>query len=108
MHPGSPARGLSLKAFELRAKARDQSADLWLSTFQAFPSPSLCETGLVMSALHRRDYDYPEQTRGSEAARRFRAKANKLTPSQRTELQRRAMQLIYAGTGDKEAVRSRQ
>jgi hypothetical protein len=61
-----------------------------------------------MSAPHRRNYDYPGQTRGSEAARRFRAKANKLTPSERAELHRRAMQLIYAGTGDKEAVRSGQ
>jgi hypothetical protein len=55
-----------------------------------------------------RNYDYPEKTRGSEAARRIRAKANKLTSAERAELHRRAMQLIYAGTRTKEAVRSGQ
>ena len=61
-----------------------------------------------MSAPRPRNYDYPQKTKGNEAARRIRAKANKLTSAERAELHRRAMQLIYAGTGNKEAVRSGQ
>ena len=61
---------------------------------------------LVMRAPHRRNYDYPEKTRGSEIARRIRTSANKLTSAERAELQRRAMQLIYAGAGNKETTRS--
>jgi hypothetical protein len=61
-----------------------------------------------MRAPRQRNYDYPGKTRGSEIARRIRADANKLTASERTELHRRAMQLIYAGTGNKETVRSGQ
>ena len=60
---------------------------------------------------HRnRNYDYPDKTRGSEVARRIRRDASKLTASERTEIHRRAMRLIYAGTGnqDKETVRSGQ
>jgi hypothetical protein len=72
------------------------------------PRPAYAKLVLVMSAPHRRNYEYPEKTRGSEAARRIRAKANKLTAAERAELHRRAMQLIYGGTGDKEAVRSGQ
>ena len=60
-----------------------------------------------MKAPLRRNYEYPDKTRGSEAARRIRAKANRLTSAERGELHRRAMQLIYGGTGSKEAVRSR-
>ena len=59
-----------------------------------------------MRGSQRRNYDYPEKTRGSEAARRIRASANKLTSAERAKLHRRAMQLIYAGTGHKEATRS--
>jgi hypothetical protein len=59
-----------------------------------------------MKPPRRRNYEYPEKTRGSEAARRLRTKANKLTSAQRAELHRRAMQLIYGGAGNKEALRS--
>ena len=58
-----------------------------------------------MKPPRRGNYEYPEKTRGSEVARRIRAKANKLTSAERAELHRRAMQLIYGGTGSKEAVR---
>ena len=58
-----------------------------------------------MKAPRRRNYEYPEKTRGSEAARRIRTEANKLTAAERSELHRRAMQVIYGGTGNKEAVR---
>jgi len=63
---------------------------------------------LIMSTPPKRNYDYPDKTRGSEMARRIRTDANKLTASERTEIHRRAMQLIYAGTGNKETVRSGQ
>jgi hypothetical protein len=63
---------------------------------------------IVMSASRRRNYAYPDKTRGSVAARQIRAKANRLTTAERAELQRRAMRLIYGGTGKKQAVRSGQ
>jgi len=62
----------------------------------------------AMTVPHRRNYEYPEKTRGSEAARRIRARANRLTPAERAELHRRAMQLIHGGTGSKEAARAGQ
>jgi len=61
-----------------------------------------------MRTPRQRNYDYPDKTRGGEIARRIRADANKLTASERAGLHRRAMQLIYAGTGNKETVRSGQ
>ena len=59
-----------------------------------------------MTAPQRRNYEYPEKTRGSEAARRIRARANRLTTAERAELHRRAMQLIYADAGNKETARA--
>ena len=61
---------------------------------------------MVMPTPPKRNYDYPDKTRGSVMARRIRTDANKLTASERTEIHRHAMQLIYAGTGNKETVRS--
>jgi hypothetical protein len=61
-----------------------------------------------MLTPRKRNYDYPDKTRGSEMSRRIRIDANKLTASERTEIHRRAMQLIYDGTGNKETVRSGQ
>jgi hypothetical protein len=58
----------------------------------------------VMSATRRRNYNYPDKTRGSEAARRIRAGANRLSSAERAEVQQRAMRVIYGGTGNKEAV----
>ena len=59
-----------------------------------------------MKPPRQRNYEYPDKTPGSEAARRIRAKANKLTSAERADLHRRAMQLIYGGTGNKEAFRA--
>jgi hypothetical protein len=61
-----------------------------------------------MRTPRQRNHDYPDKTRGSEIARRIRVEANKLTATERAELHRRAMQLIYAGTRSKETVRSGQ
>ena len=61
-----------------------------------------------MRTPRQRNYEYPDQTRGSTVARRIRADANKLTAAERADLHRRAMQLIYAGTGNKQTVRSGQ
>jgi hypothetical protein len=59
-----------------------------------------------MRASHQPNYDYPEKTRGSEGARPIGASANKLTPSERIQLRRRAMQLIYTGPGKQDMIRS--
>jgi hypothetical protein len=83
---------LSLAAFDLITALIAQAACATLSS--------------DMKPPRRRNYEYPEKTRGSEAARRLRTKANKLTSAQRAELHRRAMQLIYGGAGNKEALRS--
>ncbi len=61
-----------------------------------------------MRTRHKLNFEYPDKTRGSEMARRIRTTANKLTASERAELHRRAMQMIYAGSGNKETVRSGQ
>lgn len=50
----------------------------------------------------------PARREAARSLRRIQAGANKLTASEWAELHRRAMQLIYAGTGSKEAVRSGQ
>jgi hypothetical protein len=61
-----------------------------------------------MPTPHKRSYDYPDKTRGSEMARRIRTDANKLTALERDEIHRRAMRLIYTGTANQETVRSGQ
>lgn len=53
------------------------------------------------------NFAYPEQTNGSEIAARIRKEANTLTDTEREELFRQGMQIIYGGGGTKEAVRAR-
>jgi hypothetical protein len=51
-----------------------------------------------------REKDYPEKTKGSEAAARGRARANKMNDAQRDEFFRRGMVMIYGGQLPKKAV----
>jgi hypothetical protein len=58
-------------------------------------------------ARHNKNFVYPEGTAGSKAAKRLRTEANKLTEQDRENLFKRGMQIIYGGTGTKEAVGAR-
>ena len=51
--------------------------------------------------------DYPDQTAGSKLAAEARTAANGLSDSERDELFKRGMQVIYGGSGDKETARAR-
>ncbi len=53
--------------------------------------------GATMSkkASHSKNFSYPAATTGSEAAKRLRAEANKLSKQQREDLFKRGMQIIY-------------
>jgi hypothetical protein len=57
------------------------------------------------SPLKKRKLDYPLETKGSRVAARIRQKANKMTPAQREQCMKRAMQMYYGGQ-PKEAVSS--
>lgn len=52
----------------------------------------------------QRNFDYPAESKGSQVAARVRSDANNLTESQREELFKKGMQLIYGGNGAKETV----
>lgn len=52
----------------------------------------------------QRNFDYPAESKGSQVAERVRADANSLSESQREELFKKGMQLIYGGKGAKETV----
>jgi hypothetical protein len=58
-----------------------------------------------MSAKAANNFVYPNSTAGSKAAKRLRTEANRL--SERESLYQRGMQIIYGGTGGKEAVGAR-
>ena len=58
-------------------------------------------------ARHTKNFVYPESTAGSKAAKRLRTEANKLSEQDRESLFKRGMQIIYGGTGTKEAVGAR-
>ena len=58
-------------------------------------------------ARHTKNFVYPESTAGSKAAKRLRTEANKLSEPDRENLFKRGMQIIYGGTGTKEAVGAR-
>ena len=58
-------------------------------------------------ARHTKNIVYPESTAGSKAAKRLRTEANKLSEQDRENLFKRGMQIIYGGTGTKEAVGAR-
>ena len=51
--------------------------------------------------------EYLEQTAGGKLAAEARKAANGLSEQERDDLFKRGMQVIYGGTGDKEAARSR-
>ena len=71
---------------------------------------NLWENDLVImsnKARHTKNFVYPESTTGSKAAKRLRTEANKLTEQDRENLFKRGMQIIYGGTGTKEAVGAR-
>ncbi len=62
-----------------------------------------------MSAKHnipKKSEDYPEQTSGSKLAAEARKLGNDLSESQREELFKRGMQVIYGGSGDKKTART--
>lgn len=52
----------------------------------------------------QRNFDYPTETEGSRIARQLRSEANGLTESEREELFKQGMQVIYGGSGNKEKV----
>jgi len=54
-----------------------------------------------------RNFDYPEVTPGSIAAKELRTEASKLTGSERENLFKRGMQIIYSGTGAKKTAVTR-
>ena len=60
-----------------------------------------------MSNKATKNFVYPDATAGAKAAKRLRTEANKLTERQREDLFNRGMQIIYGGTGKKEAVGAR-
>ena len=55
----------------------------------------------------KKDVEYPDQTAGSKLAAEARTAANGLSESERDELLKRGMQVIYGGSGDKETARAR-
>ena len=57
--------------------------------------------------LPKKSLKYPEQTSGGKFAAEARKLGNELTESQREELFKRGMQVIYGGSGDKETARAR-
>jgi hypothetical protein len=58
------------------------------------------------SQLKSRNFDYPDQTEGSQLAANVRKEANGLTENQRSEFFKRGMQIIDGGPGAKEKVPS--
>jgi len=69
---------------------------------------NLWENCLVnMSNKAAKYFVYPDSTAGSKAAKRLRTEANKLSERERESLFKRGMQIIYGGTGKKEAVGAR-
>jgi hypothetical protein len=60
-----------------------------------------------MSNKANKNFVYPDTTAGAKAAKRLRTEASKLTERQREDLFNRGMQIIYGGTGKKEAVGAR-
>ena len=61
----------------------------------------------MRKAKTSRNFNYPENTAGSKAAKKLRSETNKLSESERERLFRRGMQIIYGGKGARETVRSR-
>jgi hypothetical protein len=53
----------------------------------------------------KKPLDYPDETEGSRMAAEIREKANKLTPEQREEYFRQAMQVYYGGAWPKQTTR---
>jgi len=49
-----------------------------------------------------RNFEYPDQTRGSRLAAQLREETNALSVKQRSELFQRGMQMIYGGVAPKE------
>jgi hypothetical protein len=69
---------------------------------------NLWENSLVnMSNKAAKSFVYPDSTAGSKAAKRLRTEANKLSERERESLFKRGMQIIYGGSGKKEAVGAR-
>jgi len=58
------------------------------------------------SQTKARNFEYPDQTEGSQLAANVRKEANGLTENQRSEFFKRGMQIISGGSGTKEKVRS--
>jgi len=54
----------------------------------------------------KKKLSYPDETEGSRLAAEIRRRANKMTPAQREECLKQAMQIYYGGKWPKEAPRS--
>ena len=52
-----------------------------------------------MSAPAKKQIDYPKETQGSKLASEIRKKANTLNDTQRENLFKRGMQIIYGAAG---------
>jgi hypothetical protein len=61
----------------------------------------------MSKASRAKNFLYPEKTSGSKVAKKLRSEANKLSESQRENLFKRGMQIIYGGAGTTEAARAR-
>ncbi len=49
-----------------------------------------------------RNFDYPDQTKGSRLAAQLREETNALSEKQRSELFQRGMQIVYGGAATKQ------
>ena len=54
----------------------------------------------------KRNFDYPDQTKGSRLAARVRKVASGLSETERAALLNQGMQIIYGGAAPKKAVRT--
>ncbi len=59
----------------------------------------------MSSPIKKKKLEYPVETEGSRLAARIRQRANKMTPGQREQSLKKAMQIYYGGF-PKEAARS--
>lgn len=67
----------------------------------------LAQIAAVMNAPGRkREFNYPDQTKGSRLAERVRKAANHLSEPQRAELLNEAMRIYYGGPPGKKALRA--
>jgi hypothetical protein len=58
------------------------------------------------STSSKKNFDYPEKTAGSKIARKLRSETNSLSESEREDLFKQGMQIIYGGPCKKQTTRT--